>query len=50
MACKRSGHRLTCQQSASNRTSCSLAWLVLASEVSTVYLRRCAAEAGHAWE
>jgi hypothetical protein len=46
MACKYSGGRLRCQQTASNYTSCSLTWLVPASEVSTVYQRRHDEEAG----
>ena len=46
MACKESEVDPGCQQSASNCTSCSLAWLVRASEVSTVYLRRHGEEAG----
>ena len=46
MACKGSEVDPGCQQSASNRTSCSLVWLVRASEVSTVYLRRHGEELG----
>jgi hypothetical protein len=48
MACKRSKIDPGCQQSASNRASCSLAWLVRATGVSTVYLRHRDAEAGSA--
>jgi hypothetical protein len=46
------GSTLGCQQSASNLTSCSLAWLVRAGEVSTVYLRRRGEEVGSGrdWE
>jgi hypothetical protein len=39
-----------CQQSASNRTTRSLAWLMHAREVSAVYLWRHAVGADHAWE
>ena len=46
MACKRSEVCPGCQQSASNCASCSLAWPVRASEVSTVDLRRHGEEVG----
>jgi hypothetical protein len=40
MACKGSGGRLHCQQTASNRTSRNLAWRMRGIEAWRVYLRR----------